>query len=132
MANELTLNFDLNFIKKGVTSIAMASGPFQVSVLGVQSIRNVITATLTSKALVLNEGTPGYCIMRNAENSSNQLTHFISIFAGSSAPLIMLRPGEWAMFRLDPNAAPHIQMNPALTNPSDPTGIPLEYLIIAD
>ena len=115
MANELTLNVSLGFTKAGVTPFSMGSGATKVSVADHHYIRNTVVATATPQALALCPGVPGYCIVRNADQTSNPL--FSILIAGNDDPttaLISLKPGEWALFRLNPQATPYIKINPAL------------------
>ncbi len=115
MANDLTINVSLTFAKAGVTPFNMASGPCQIFVADRHYIRNTIVATATAKPLALCPGVPGYCVVRNADaTSQSSKAILISGSDDPTTPLISLKPGEWALFRLNPLATPYIKINPAL------------------
>lgn len=105
----------------------MGSGPIKISVSDHHYIRNIFAATGTPTPLTLCPGVPGYCMIRNTNESGQPIySVFLSASADSTVPLISLKPGEWAVFRISPDAIPHIQINPALVGRRATAG-PIEF-----
>ena len=119
MANELTLSASLAFAK-GNANTGLSKGGLQVTVTGTQYLSNIQSVGFAAEeALVVSEGTLGYCFMRN-----NDATNYVEVRPGTGvADLIRLNAGEIALFRFAADVtAPFVQANTA--------AVELEYIII--
>ncbi len=118
MANELTLNLALSFVKSAI-STTMTSGTVKFTVSGVDYVRETWTVPTSITAIPLGGvATPGYCMITNKD-----ATNYVDIYdsTGGNA-CIRLLPGEWAVFRFK-TTAPAAKSNTATCQ--------VEFILIA-
>lgn len=95
MADELTLSASLAYSKSGETLRTAITG-LQRDVTGTEHAKYVQLIGTSEEALILTDiGTPGYCLLRNLDE-----TNYVSIRSGTAAAnCIELLPGDFALFR---------------------------------
>jgi hypothetical protein len=118
MANELSTDVKVTF-SMGGTTMTM-SGVKQINVSTNASQQGTVTVALAGTALPLgNIATPGVFVMRNTDG-----TNYVTI-GNSGDPLpLMLKAGEWGLFRWATGMVPYAAANGA--------PVVLHWMLIAD
>lgn len=107
MANEYTVNINLNFAKGNVRE-SVAPGALTFTVSGTKIVRAVQSIGTTDEALGQGEITsPGFIYIRN-----NDTTNYVEVGVDGTNYVAKLKPGEIAFFRVD-GAAIHAKANTA-------------------
>lgn len=125
MANELQISGSLSFSKTTPTiaSVGFSAGSQNVTVTGNNYVKK--TQTIGSgapEALILGDVVPGgYAYFKNIGS-----TNYIKLMVSTSGDVFArLKPGEWAIIRLDASVtAPAAQ--------ADTADSPLEYMLLED
>lgn len=120
MADELTLDCAVSYSKGGV-SVAPTLGELLVTVSGTELIHEIQLIGTTEEAIGMpaDVATPGYAVFFNRD-----ATNYVSIRrATGEGNMIKLKPGEYAIFRLEATA-PYAIANTAACR--------LEYWIFED
>ena len=111
MANEITLSASLAFAKGTIASITRSVSSLSRDVAGSKVIVNVQNINTSEEAIQIGDaGAGGYMFLKNLD-----ATNYVQIKPGTGDdPLIRLKPGDIALFRLDDSAsAPYAQANTA-------------------
>jgi len=118
MANELTLNLNINFAKGNVRE-NVAPGALTFTVSGTKIVRAVQSIGTTDEVLALGEiSSLGYLYIRN-----NDTTNYVEVGVDGTNYVVKLKAGEIALFRVDGSAI-HAKANTAACS--------CEYLLIED
>jgi hypothetical protein len=125
MAAELQIAGSMAFSKASpvIASVGCSFGSQSVTVTGNNFIKKTQTIGYeNAEALILGDVVPGgYAYFKNIGS-----TNYIKLMTGTAgAVFARLKPGEWAIFRLDASVtAPAAQADTADT--------PLEYMLLED
>lgn len=122
MSAEITVKMGLA-VRKGGTVTGIDLGSFSVTMTGTNVLRHRQSVGTAVEAITLGDVVAGGWILAINRDATN----FVQIRAASVAnPLIRLKAGEAALFRLDATyaAAPHIQ--------ADTAACEVEFLILED
>lgn len=118
MANELSVRASVDYTKGSVKM--SLSGSTSVTVTGDALARIVSQVGTSSQELDLGAvSTPGYILVRNLSATGNLL-----IGSGTDDPLILVKPGELALFRWATGVQPYVQ--------GSADSMTFEYLLFSD
>lgn len=121
MANEITVTAELKVAKVGRRDgISFGPSSFSFILASPAVLHNTQSVAVAGEALILGEiSAGGWCMMRN-----NDATNYVSVLPGTGlTPLVKLKAGECALFRLHQSAtAPFVQ--------ADTNTVEIEYLLM--
>lgn len=120
MANEITMRASLAY-RKGADMDGIDPGEISVTMTGTKVQRGVQLVGTVEEPLLLGEpGAGGWIWMRNLD-----ATNYVQVRgATGQTPLVRMRTGEIAEFRLDAGSVPTLQANAAACS--------VQYLLLSD
>lgn len=97
MANELTLNAEINFLKSGV-SIDHQIANLLRTIAGAQSIQNIQTIGVANEPISFGDSSPGYVVLKNLD-----ATNYVEIFGDALDAELhdKLLTGDFVIRKLD-------------------------------
>lgn len=121
MAAEITVELSVSF-RKGSSMDGLDPGPISVTMTGTNILRNRQTVGFAAEEALLLGDVPagGWAIFVNRDASNYVRIRGLS----GQTPLVRLRAGEPAAFRIDAGATPTVQ--------ADTAAVELDYLLVED
>jgi hypothetical protein len=120
LAGEITIRVALSY-RKGSDMDGIDPGEISVTMTGTKAQRGVQLVDTVEESLLLGEpGAGGWLFLQNLD-----ATNYVQMRGASAAqPLVRMKAGEPALFRLDAGSVPTLQANTAACS--------VRYLLLSD